>query len=179
MPVRITATLVSRRVSSTILARRAPLGVRCLRSEQAITQRATMALRRDTAQAAAKRRMMVRALSICYKVSFHSRYRQGSLCHNPPAKSLLRLYLSDTRRAPPAADPVRHHEPAGERIRVRRLCPEPAGRRGLRDHDLREGPGQAEPRRPAAGCRRQPTAPAAGPRRRGHDYRPGVAETSF
>jgi hypothetical protein len=30
-----------------------------------------MALRRDTAQAAAKRRMMVRALSICYKLSFH------------------------------------------------------------------------------------------------------------
>src|SRR2546426_10032299 len=68
MPVRITATLVSRRLSSTILALRSPLGVRCLRSDQAITFRATMALGRDTAQAAAKRRMMVRALSICYKV---------------------------------------------------------------------------------------------------------------
>ena len=54
MPVRITATLVSRRFSSTILARRSPLGLRWRLSDQAITQRATIALRRDTAQAAAK-----------------------------------------------------------------------------------------------------------------------------
>jgi hypothetical protein len=36
-----------------------------------MTFRATIALRRDTAQAAAKRSMMVRVLSICYKLSFH------------------------------------------------------------------------------------------------------------
>src|SRR6266576_7210883 len=118
MPVRITATLVSRRLSSTILALRSPLGARCLRSDQAITQRATMALRRDTAQAAAKRRMMVRALSICYNLSVYRRYRQGSRCHKRPSESLPRLYLIDSRRGPPAADPFRHEEPARERVRL-------------------------------------------------------------
>src|SRR6266446_5460488 len=95
MPVRITATLVSRRLSSTILALRSPLGARCLRSDQAITFRATIALRRDTAQAAAKRKTMVRTVSICYNLSFYPRYRQGSRCHKPPSESLPRLYLID------------------------------------------------------------------------------------
>src|SRR3982074_1810179 len=96
MPVRITATLVSRRLSSTILALRSPLGARCLRSDQAITRRATMALSLDTAHAAAKRRMIVRALTLCYTLSFQPRYRQGSPCHKPSFESLPCLYAIDS-----------------------------------------------------------------------------------
>src|SRR6266576_6176157 len=155
MPVRITATLVSRRLSSTILALRSPLGARCLRSDQAMTLRATMALRRDTAQAAAKRKTMVRMLSICYNLSFNPRYRQGSRCHKPPSESLPCLYLIDSRRAPPAAHPLRHDEPARERGGVHRAPAGRAGRGGLRDEDLREGSRPAEPRRTAGGGRGQ------------------------
>src|SRR3954452_21059579 len=93
MPVRMTPTVVSRRFSSMILARRSPVGAWCLWSYQVSPFRATRACRRDTAHAATKRKTTVRALSICYNLSLNRRYRQGSRCHKPRSESLPRLNL--------------------------------------------------------------------------------------
>ena len=150
------------------------MGAWCLRSYQVSPRRAMRALRRDTAQAAANRKTMVRAVSICYNLSWNRRYRQGSHCHKPRSESLPRLNLIDSRRASPAPDPVRHDKPARERSRVRRVRARGARGGGGREPALCKRSGSPESRRTPRGQGTEPAAPPPGPRRRRHDHGPGL-----
>src|SRR5207247_761471 len=104
MPVRMIATVVSRLLTSTILARRSPEGAWLRRSSPDRTRRATSALSRETAQPAANRAPMDSAQSVTCAILLAAGSRYETPETNGIAHFAEHMFFKGTERRPTARD---------------------------------------------------------------------------